>query len=245
MNTLKSPSSVLWNLILVLAVAVASAAYTWKLPVEQVLSASVAAAAIPLAFLSQRAILREDQKQKMRYEAYRALLNKIQNLESALTSVSVDLLRPYDFKALPHDTVELQRALAEFTNCYHAHEMVFAGRELWFKYIHFSLICYCDTLGSLKDPNRFEIDEEGGLRRAAIDKASENEASDKQDLAGTHASYLFDLKKELIKTLGFAKLTGENIEKRKPKNKKYKLLSELATRQNVDNLEKLAGFKNE
>lgn len=245
MNAFKSPSSMLWVLILVLAVAVASAACTWKLPVEQVLSVSVAAAAIPLAFLSQRAILREDQKQKMRYEAYRALLNKIQDLESTLISVSVDLLPPYSFGELPHDVVKLRQALAEFTNCYHAHEMVFAGRGLWFKYIHFSLIHYCSELDLLEDPNRFDVDKEGGLKRIDFDKEAGEEASIRQDLAGTHASYLFDLKKELIKTLGFAKLTGESIEERKPKNKKYKLLSELATRQNVGRLEKLTDIKHE
>lgn len=227
-----SPSIILWILILALVTAVTIASYVWTLEPAQILSASIAAAAVPLAFITQRAILRENQKQTLRQQAYSDTRDQWTLVKDALISMSISNLDSQ--RQIIERAVSIREATASLTYTYHAHEMVFKKIDRYFKFFHFSLDKLARTLDQIAALGTF--DGYGDLHYN--DKAEAllllNSAKEQaEDLK----SYLYDLQKELIEELGFSKLFGIVVERRRPKLKKYKTLREAATKKAVRKLE--------
>lgn len=229
-----SPSIILWVLSIVLTVGVAIVSCVWQLKSEQILSASVAAAAIPLAFMTQQAILKEDKKQQIRLKAYDGLRKTLRELSSALSTLAVSSLDDWN-KVIPRQ-IDILQATANFTNHYHTYEMAFKPIENEFRYIHFSSQKLTNMLSTIS----VNIERQRGTLYGynaddAIDLLKYNEC---KELADDILLYLYDLEKDSMKLLHFDSLFGVVIEDRKPNNNKYKILRRLATKKAVKDLEK-------
>lgn len=207
---------------------------TYSLKVDQIIVIIVGFSTAFLALFSQRATLREDQRQKMRYQSYKELIEAINNVENALAAISVDQLdNGYQSLSRYKMSQDLRYANSEFTNTYHAHEMVFVRQELLFMYLHFSMMKLTkkfDGVESSKTVNAY-----GDVTYGKSSKEMHNES---KDLARDIASWLYDLKKLLIRELGFAGIFHVSVGKRKPLNKKYKTLDKVATQIAVNALER-------
>lgn len=231
-RSVASPSIILWALVIALIAAVIIASYVWQLKPEQILSASVAAVAIPLAFITQCAILRDNQKQILRQEAYTGIQKQFEAVRDVLISFSVSDLTTGT--TISKQSIAIREATANLTYSYHTHEMVFIKMDQYFKYIHFSLCKLAKTLDQIVALNHFDGYGDGYYEDEANALSLFSEA---KSLADDLKSYLYDLQKETIEELGFSKLFGVIVEKRKPKLKKYKTLPEVATKKAVRNLE--------
>lgn len=233
---IKSPSLLLWLLVSVVAVSVAMASCIWALSPGEILSVSIAALAFPLAFLTQQAILREDKKQKLRLDAYSGLQKVIRGLSSSLVSLSVSSLDEWN-RVLDRMT-EILRATADFTNHYHTYEMVFKPLENEFRYIHFSSQKLTGVLSTIS----VNINEQ----RNSVHGYTADDADDLlkyhkcKELADDILSYLYDLEKDSMRELRFDRLFSVVIEDRRPNDKKYKILKQLATKKVVKDLEEEA-----
>jgi len=227
-----SSSSILWLLITALVSGVFIISYGWNLKTEQTIGALVAALAVPLAFISQRSVLREDQRQKMRYEAYVSVLPRVETIENELAAISVSSIKSSNKIIVAQS---LRTALKDLTNTYHSHEMVFIKANLSFKYLHFSLMKLAKMLDEVERSAEFN-----GYGDKIYPSGAESSYEKCKGCASDIASYFFDLKKGLIESLGFAKLNGAYIEERKPLDRKHKLLRNVATKDNLEKLEKEA-----
>lgn len=229
---ISSPSVVLWVLILSLIAGVAIAAYVWILKPEQILSVAVAAVAIPLAFITQRAILRENQKQTLRQEAYSDIQKQFEIVRGVLISFTVSDLDTVT--SIIKQSIAIREATANLTYTYHTHEMVFIKIDRYFKYIHFSLCQLAvslDKIAALSHLNAYgDTLYEDKAKALLLFHQAKNFADDLK-------SYLYDFQKEIIEELEFSKLFGVVVEKRIPKHKKHMTLPEVATKAAVRKLE--------
>lgn len=236
-----SPTFLLWVLIVVVVVAIVTIACSWSLTIDQILSISIAALAFPLAFLTQQAILREDKRQKLRLEAYEKLQIATRSLSGSLTTLAVSSLDEWN-KVLERQVAILQ-ATAGFTNLYHSYEMVFKPLENEFRYIHF----LSQKLTNLLSTISVKIDQQKmTVRGYTGDDADDLLQYQKcKEFADDILSYLYDLEKDCMKELHFDSLFSVVIEDRRPNDKKYKILKQLATDKAVKKLEKqvLSGGK--
>ena len=233
---IKSPTFLLWALIVIVVVAIITISCSWHLAIDKILSISVAASAFPLAFLTQQAILREDKRQKLRLEAYEKFQTTTKLLSSALTTLSVSSLD--EWNKVTERLMNILSATASFTDSYHAYEMVFKPLEREFRYIHFS----SQKLTSILSTVSVKIDQQ----RNSVYGYTADDADDPlkyqtcKKLADDILMYLYDLKKDCIKELHFDSLFSVIIEDRKPLDKKYRMLRQVATKRVVRNLEKEA-----
>lgn len=228
-----SPARILWVLIIALAVGVAIISSVWKLETAQIVSVSMAALAVPLAFMTQRAILRENQKMTLRQQAYTDLQKQLEILRDTLITFSASSLGRQG--AVIEQSIEIREATASLTYTYHTHEMVLIKIDRYFKFFHFSLLELAQKiddvagLGSINGYGDTEYDEKAGA--LLLFHEAKEEANDLK-------SYLYDFQKEIIEELGFSKLFGVIVERRKPRLKKYKTLPQVATKRAVRALEK-------
>lgn len=230
---IKSPSFLLWALIVVTVSSIATISYAWSLSIDQILSVSVAALAFPLAFLTQQAILRENKRQQLRLESYSRLQETTRELSTTLSTLTISSLD--EWNKVTERLVNILKATASFTNNYHAYEMVFKPLESEFRYIHFSSQKLTGILSTIS----VNIDKKrsGVLGYTADDTDDLLKYHKCKELADDILSYLYDLEKDIIKELRFDSLFSAVIEDRKPNDKKYKVLKQLATKKAVKSLE--------
>lgn len=232
---LTAPIPIISILVIITVAAVILISLNWRLEPDQILTVTVAALAFPIALLTQRAILIENQKHELSRKGYESLQDAIMKLNAALVSVTISKYVEDGecIKKIVEKTMELRESIALFTNTYHTHEMVFIKSNLYFKYIHYS----ASRLAKLLDNATDKLTYDGYGDTIYNDEASKvfEEAI---ELADNLLAYIYDLQKELIEDLGFSKIFNTVIERRVPKNKKYKTLSDVATRSAIKELEK-------
>lgn len=228
-----SSSSILWVLVVFLIAGVISVSSAWDLELSQSLSTLVAALAIPLAFMTQREILRENQRMTLRQQAYADLREQFEILRNSLIDLSIFNINRK--KSVVEQSIAIRKAAASLTYTYHSHEMTLIKIDRYFKYFHFSLLDIAqklDAVAALANYNVYgDTDYEDKAEALLLSKKIKDQCDDLK-------SYLYDFQKELIEELGFSKLFGVVVESRKPKLKKYKTLSQVATKQKVRQLQK-------
>lgn len=230
---IKSPSFLLWTLIAVVALSIAKISYIWELSIDQILSVSIAALAFPLAFLTQQAILRENKRQELRLESYKRFQEATRELSSPLSNLAVSSLD--EWNKVTERLVSILRATANFTNSYHSYEMVLKPLDNEFRYIHFSSQ---KLTGILSTVNANINDKRNGVLGYTADDADDLlKYKTCKELAEDILMYLYDLEKDCIKELRFDSLFSVIIEKRRPLDKKYKTLRQVASKKAVKALE--------
>lgn len=230
---IKSPLFLIWALVVVIALSITTISHTWMLSIDQILSVSVAASAFPLALLTQQAILRENKRQELRLESYSKLQETTRELSSSLSTLAISSLAEWD-KVIER-LVSILKATASFTNSYHTYEMVFKSLENEFKYIHFS----SQKLTTILSAVSVNINEQRNSIQGFTAEDTDDLLKYKEckELADDILMYLYDLEKDCIKELRFDSLFSVVIENRKPLDKKYRTLRQVATKKAVKALE--------
>src|SRR3990167_2358964 len=226
-RSLSTPSVILWLLILILVAAIAAVSYVWKLEIEQILSTTLAATTIPLGFLAQQAILRENQKQKLRIDAYENIQEPLSRVRDSLIALKATDLNAGSTKLIENN-IAVRQAAANFIYAYNTYEMVFIEIDLYFKYVYILLNKLVRDLDGITSK---AVELQGSVIGYTGEDAEELlRYKVAKELADDINSYIYDLKKECIEVLNFSKLFNTTVEKRVVKDKKYKTLSEVATK---------------
>ncbi|HRN90113.1 MAG TPA: hypothetical protein PK543_00295 [Candidatus Saccharibacteria bacterium] len=190
--------------------------------------------AFPLAFLTQYAILRENKKQELRLASYSRLQETTRELSSSLSTLAASSLD--EWNKVTERLMNILRAAANFTNNYHTYEMVFKPLEDEFRYVHFS----SQKLTGILSTVNVNINEQRNSVRGYTADDTDDLLKYKvcKELADDILMYLYDLEKDSIKELRFDSLFSVVIENRKPLDKKYRTLRQVATKKAIKRLKK-------
>lgn len=229
------PAPLLALLIILITVVVVIASYAWSLEVNQILTLTVAALAFPVALLTQRSILVENQKHELSRKGYESLQGPIDRVrDSLVTILQIKNSSPAPSKVVEYG-IELRKATASFTDTFHYNEMIFTKKvALQVEYLHYTLMKLAFTLDHANDNTAIltgTYSEEG---IAAIAQA--------EDIALDLAGYMYDLNINLIEGLEFDKIFNRVIPKRQLKDDS-KTLSQISNKKNLLILKKELGIE--
>lgn len=229
------PAPLLSSLVILISVVVIVASYAWNLEVNQILTLTVAALAFPVALLTQRSILVENQKHELSRKGYESLQNPIDSVrDSLVTILQVKNSNPTPSKVVEYG-IELRKATARFTDTFHYNEMIFTKKiALQVEYLHYTLTKLAFTLD--------HANENAVLITGVYNDEGKAAITQTMDIALDLAGYMYDLNINLIEGLGFDKIFNRVIPKRKPKDGS-KTLSQIATKKNLLLLKKELGIE--